>query len=364
MNIMMADLVQQYQMLRVEIDETLCSVLESGHYILGPNVTAFETEVAQYLGVKHAITVASGTDALHLALLAAGIGKGDEVITTAFTFIGTAEAISYTDARPVFVDIDPDTFNMDVNQIEASIGANTQAIIAVHLFGQPTELEAIKAICQKHDLHLIEDCAQSFGADYHGKKTGGYGGLGCFSFYPSKNLGCYGDGGLVVTDNDNMADSIQALRNHGSSEPYRHSIIGYNSRLDELQAAILRIKLQHIDEFNEQRRQVARHYNERLQPLDLITPVESEQRTHVYNQYTIRCKKRELIRRRLAEESIASGVYYPIPLHQQEVYKDQCRGVSMPVAENAAANVLSLPIFPELSEQQVDKICQCIVDVI
>ena len=360
---MMNDTVQQYQLLRGEIDEAVHAVLESGYFILGPNVTAFEREVAQYLEVKHAIAVASGTDALHLAVRAAGIGEGDEVITTAFTFIGTAEAISYTGARPVFVDIDPNTFNIDVNQIEASIGPNTRAIIAVHLFGQAADLDALKAICRKHGLHLIEDCAQSFGADYRGKKTGGYGDLGCFSFYPSKNLGGFGDGGMVVTDNDSMADTIRTLRNHGSREPYRHSIIGYNSRLDELQAAILRIKLKHIDKFNAQRRQVAQLYNERLQYADLITPVESGQQSHVYHQYTIRSDKRELIRQRLADEGIASAVYYPIPLHQQEVYKEQYRTVSLPAVENAAAEVLSLPIYPELSVQQADRVCQCIIDV-
>ena len=364
MNIMMNDTVQQYQLLRGEIDEAVHSVLESGYFILGPNVTAFEREVAQYLEVKHAIAVASGTDALHLAVRAAGIGEGDEVITTAFTFIGTAEAISYTGARPVFVDIDPDTFNIDVNQIEASIGPNTRAIIAVHLFGQAADLDVLKDICRKHRLHLIEDCAQSFGADYRGKKTGGYGDLGCFSFYPSKNLGGFGDGGMVVTDNDTMADTIRTLRNHGSREPYRHSIIGYNSRLDELQAAILRIKLKHIDKFNAQRRQVAQLYNERLQYADLITPVESGQRSHVYHQYTIRSDKRELIHRKLTDGGIASAVYYPIPLHQQEVYKEQYRAVSLPAVENAAAEVLSLPIYPELSVQQVDRVCQCIIDVI
>lgn len=364
MNITMTDLVQQYQVLREEIDEAIHAVLESGHFILGPNVTAFEHEVTQYLGVKHAIAVGSGTDALHLAARAIGIGEKDEVITTAFTFIGTAEAISYTGARPVFVDIDPDTFNIDTNQIESAIGPNTRAIIAVHLFGQAADLNALKVICREYDLALIEDCAQSFGADYRGKKTGGYGDLGCFSFYPSKNLGGFGDGGLVVTDSDSLADTIRILRNHGSSEPNQHSIIGYNSRLDELQAAILRIKLKHMEKFNAQRRQVARLYNERFQHSDLITPVENEQCAHVYHQYTILSEKRELVRHKLADEGIDSAVYYPIPLHQQRVYKEKYRVVSLPVVENAAAKVLSLPIYPGLSVQKIDRVCQSILNVI
>lgn len=363
MNIMMNNTVQQYHVLKTEIDEAVHNVLESGHFIMGPNVTEFENEVAQYLGVKHALAVASGTDALHLAVLAAGIGEGDEVITTAFTFIGTAEAISYTGAKPVFVDTDPDTFNIDVNKIEASIGPNTKAIIAVHLFGQPVELDALKRICKKHQLYLIEDCAQSFGADYHSKKTGSFGDLGCFSFYPSKNLGAFGDGGMVVTDNDKMAETILALRNHGSRKPYHHSMIGYNSRLDELQATILRIKLKHIDTFNEQRRQVAYRYNKQLQETGLITPVENEQGSHVYHQYTIRSNQREVIQRNLADANISSAVYYPIPLHQQEVYQKQCDGLSLPETENAASQVLSLPIYPDLSVQQVDRICQYINDI-
>lgn len=359
----MNDTVQQYRLLQTEIDEAVHKVLESGYFILGPNVTNFENEAAQYLGVKHAIAVASGTDALHLAVLAAGIGEGDEVITTAFTFIGTTEAISYTGAQPVFVDIDHDTFNIDVNLIEAAITPKTKAIMAVHLFGQAAELDTLKAICKKHQLKLIEDCAQSFGSDYHSKKTGGFGDFGCFSFYPSKNLGAFGDGGMVVTNDDDMAEAIRVLRNHGSRKPYQHSIIGYNSRLDELQAAILRIKLKHIDKFNEQRRQVAYHYNEQLLQTNLITPVEIEQVSHIYHQYTVRCDKREVLQRKLADENIASAVYYPIPLHQQEVYKKQCHGVSLPVTERAASQVLSLPIYPDLTVQQIDRICQCIIDL-
>ena len=359
----MNDTVRQYQLLQTEIDEAIHKVLESGYFILGPNVTHFENEAAQYLGVKHAIAVASGTDALHLALLAAGIGEGDEVITTAFTFIGTAEAISYTGAQPVFVDIDNDTFNIDVKQIEASITPKTKAVIAVHLFGQAAELDALRTICKKHQLKLIEDCAQSFGSDYHSKKTGSFGDLGCFSFYPSKNLGAFGDGGMVVTDNDDLAETIRVLRNHGSREPYHHSIIGYNSRLDELQATILRVKLKYIDKFNEQRQQVAYRYNKQLLQTSLITPVEIKQGSHVYHQYTVRCDMREVIQSKLAGENIASAVYYPIPLHQQDVYKTQCHGVSLPVTESAASQVLSLPIYPDLSVQQIDRICQCIIEL-
>ena len=357
----MIDLKQQYQRLRSEIDTELQAVLESSAYIMGPAVAALAEEVAGYCNVKHAIPLASGTDALHLAFRACGIGPGDEVITTPFTFIGTCEAISYTGAKPVFVDIEEDSFNIDVSQIEAAITPRTRAIAAVHLFGQPANLDALMDISRKHDLRLIEDCAQSFGARYGDKITGAWGDVGCFSFYPSKNLGAYGDAGMVITDDDSIAKTVSTLRNHGSSEPYTHSIIGYNSRLDEIQAAILRVKLRYIDEFNAARRKHAQHYTHRLADANIVLPAVQVDGTHVYHQFTIRSDNRDNIREALQTADIASAIFYHIPLHQQPVYRDDYADISLPIAEKTARQVLSLPMFPELSETQMNKICDVIL---
>lgn len=360
MNIPMVDLKGQYETLRAEIEEGFQQVFANTHFILGPNVRALEEEVARYCGVRHAIAVASGTDALHLALRAAGIGEGDEVITSPFTFIATAEAISYVGARPVFVDIEPQTFNIDPAAIEAAITPRTRAVIPVHLFGQPADLAPIADLCRRHGLKLIEDCAQSFGASYQGKQTGTWGDLGCFSFFPSKNLGCYGDGGMVITDSDEMAAQLRVLANHGSRQRYHHSVIGYNSRLDELQAVVLRIKLKRIDDYNRSRRRNAHLYTERLTGSGVVPPAEDGKGVHVYHQYTIRADRREAIQQALAAANIASAIYYPIPLHRQEVYRDTFADASFPVAEQAAASVLSLPMYPELTEAQVERVCAVI----
>ncbi|KIH75759.1 dTDP-4-amino-4,6-dideoxygalactose transaminase [Geoalkalibacter ferrihydriticus] len=360
MNIPMVDLKQQYLALKQDIDEALQGVLDSTHFILGPNVQAFEQEAASYLGVKHAVGCASGTDALHLALRAAGIGEGDEVITPAFTFIATAEAISYVGAKPVFVDIDARTFNLDPARVEEAITPQTRAILPVHLFGQPADLVALRDLCKTHKLLLIEDCAQSFGAGYAEQMTGSFGNAGCFSFFPSKNLGCFGDGGLITTNDDDLARELLVLRNHGSRQRYHHSIIGYNSRLDEMQAAILRIKLKHIDEYNRLRRRNAHLYNEALKGLGLTTPHEDGKGVHVFHQYTLLLDGRDRVQKALSEAGIASAVYYPIPLHRQEVYRDLMTGVSLPVTEKAAEQVLSLPMYPELTSDQISNICQVI----
>ncbi|PLX85974.1 MAG: erythromycin biosynthesis sensory transduction protein eryC1 [Desulfuromonas sp.] len=360
MNIPMVDLKGQYQQLKGEIDAGIAEVLESTAFILGPNVKALEEEVAAYCGVKHAIGVSSGTDALHLALRAAGIGEGDEVITTAFTFIATAEAISYVGATPVFVDIDPKSFNIDVGAIEAAITERTKAILPVHLFGQPADLAPIRDLGQKHGVLIVEDCAQSFGADYQGKMTGAWGALGCFSFFPSKNLGCYGDGGMIITDDDCLAKDVLVLRNHGSKERYHHNVIGYNSRLDEMQAVVLRAKLKRIDTYNANRRRAAHHYTARLKAMGVTPPFEDGLGTHVYHQYTLLSESRERIQKALTEAGIASAIYYPIPLHRQDVYAEQFASVELPVTEAVAQKVLSLPIFPELTEAQVDQVCDVI----
>jgi dTDP-4-amino-4,6-dideoxygalactose transaminase len=363
MNIPMVDLKIQYESLRDEIESGFRQVLETTHFILGPQGRSLEAEVAAYCGVQHAIAVASGTDALHLALRAAGIGPGDEVITTAFTFIATAEAISHVGAEPVFVDIEPASFNIDVNLIEAAITPRTRAILPVHLFGQPVDLEPIAALCRKYNLKCIEDCAQSFGADYGGKKMGSFGDFGCFSFFPSKNLGCYGDGGMIVTDSDDLAHTVRVLANHGSQERYHHAVIGYNSRLDELQAVVLRAKLPQIDRYNQARRRNAALYTERLRDWEGRPPVADGKGTHVYHQYTVLTQRRDAVHKALAEAGIASAVYYPIPLHRQEIYRERFAHVSLPVTEAAAAQVLSLPMYPELTEAQIDRICAVVLTV-
>ncbi|MEI6212593.1 MAG: DegT/DnrJ/EryC1/StrS family aminotransferase, partial [Desulfuromonadales bacterium] len=317
----MVDLKTQYHTLKNDIDAAVLQAIESTQFILGPNVTAFEQEAAAYLGAKRAVSCASGTDALQLAILAAGITAGDEVITSPFTFIATAEAICYVGAIPVFVDIDPKTFNIDPALIEAAITPRTKAVIPVHLFGQPADMAPIKGICDRHQLALIEDCAQSFGAAAAGAMTGTVGQLGCFSFFPSKNLGCYGDGGMVTCATDELAEQIKVLRNHGSSVRYHHSVIGYNSRLDDIQAAILRIKLRHIDEFNNGRRRVAHLYSDLL--ADVVdVPFEDGKGIHVYHQYTLLTDRRDTIMAKLAEQQISSAVYYPIPLHRQDVFAE------------------------------------------
>ncbi|MGE0082601.1 MAG: DegT/DnrJ/EryC1/StrS family aminotransferase, partial [Thiohalomonadaceae bacterium] len=341
----MVDLKGQYMALKAEIDRGLLDALEKTQFILGPNVQEFEKEAAAYLGVEHAVSCANGTDALHLALLAAGIGPGDEVITTAFTFIATAEAIRYVGAEPVFVDIDGGTFNIDPAKIEAAITPKTRAILPVHLFGQPADMAAIQAIADKHKLLVIEDCAQSFGAAIGGKLTGGIGLAGCHSFFPSKNLGCYGDGGMVTTNDAGVAERVRMLRNHGSKVRYYHDVIGYNSRLDELQAVILRVKLKRIEQFNEGRRRVAHRYSAGLAKLEGVTPAyEDGKGRHVYHQYTLLSPRREAIQKALNEARIANAIYYPVPLHQQKAFADVCKDVSLPVTEHVASQCLSLPI--------------------
>lgn len=345
----MVDLKTQYASMKEEIDSVVLNAVANAQYILGPNVQHFEKEAADYLGAKHAVGCASGTDALHLALAAAGIKQGDEVITTAFTFIATAEAICYVGAKPVFVDIDPKTFNIDPNLIEAAITKKTKAIIPVHIFGQPADMPSIMAIAKKHNLKVIEDCAQSFGAKIGGTTTGSFAEAGCHSFFPSKNLGAFGDGGLVTTNDDEIYNQLIALRNHGSFERYHHHVIGFNSRLDEIQAAILRVKLKSIDEFNAGRHRVAQNYSNSLHD-SIQTPFEDKIGNHVYHQYTVLSEHRDAVQAALSVNNIASAVYYPIPLHKQEVFKDAYKDVALPVTELVCAQCVSFPIYPEMPE--------------
>ncbi len=353
----MVDLKGQYLAIKDEIDAGLLQALEKTQFILGPNVQAFERETAEYLGAEHAIAVASGTDALHLGLIAAGIQPGDEIITTPFTFIATAEAIRYVGATPVFVDIDPDTFNIDLAKTAAAITERTRALLPVHLFGQPVDMQAVGALAQKHGLSVIEDCAQSFGAAVGQRKTGTIGAVGAFSFFPSKNLGGFGDGGLITTNSTPMAEHLRVLRNHGSWKQYHHSEIGFNSRLDELQAVILRAKLKYIDQYNDSRRRVAHRYTSALKEMtDITPPNEDGIGRHVYHQYTLLSERRDQIMQALRGNDIACAVYYPIPLHRQEVFAEACQGVELPVAEAVTAQCLSLPIFPEMTDEQVDTV--------
>ena len=356
----MVDLKGQYLNLKDEIDGALIDALSATQFILGPNVQAFEQEAADYLGVSHAVGCASGTDALHLALAAAGIGEGDEVITTPFTFIATAEAISYVGATPVFVDIDPKTFNIDLNQVEQAITSKTRAVIPVHLFGQPVDMNALVKLCDDKGLTIVEDCAQSFGAHIDGKMTGSFGAFGAFSFFPSKNLGCFGDGGLITTNDEQRANELKVLRNHGSRERYHHNIIGYNSRLDELQAVILRIKLKHIDDYNQNRRRVAHRYSNNLADTGIQTAYEDTIGLHIYHQYTLLHEKRDDIMKAVQDAGIACAVYYPIPLHKQDVYMEAYKGLHLPVSESVAQNCFSLPVYPELPDAHVDAITEVI----
>jgi len=360
MRIPMVDLATQYRELKPQLEPALLAALEATQFILGPNVQAFEAEAAAYLGVKHAIGCANGTDALHLALRALGLGPGDEVITTPFTFIATAEAIAHVGAKTVFVDIDGRSFNLDVAQVERAIGPRTKALLPVHLFGQPADMLALQALARQHGLHLIEDCAQSFGAEVAGRKTGAIGDVAAFSFFPSKNLGCYGDGGMVTTQSDALAETLRMLRNHGSKVRYYHDIIGYNSRLDELQAVVLRAKLPRIEHYNQQRRRVAQRYQAGLAGLPLQTPFEDGIGQHVYHQYTVLCERREALQQALSAAQIASAIYYPVPLHQQKVFMADAADAavqSFPVTEAVAQRCLSLPIYPELGEAAIDEVC-------
>jgi len=357
----MLDLKTQYSTLKEEIDERVRDIFDSGAFILGPNVMELERRVAEYHDVPYAIGLASGTDALHLALKAAGVGEGDEVITTPFTFFATAEAIVYCGAKPVFADIDPVTLNIDAAKIEPLITSRTKAIVPVHIFGHPADMDEIMEIAGRRGLAVIEDCAQSFGASYKGKRAGAIGVAGCYSFYPSKNFSCYGDGGMIVTGDAAMNERIRRLRNHGSSKTYHHEEVGYNSRLDEIQAAVLNVKLRRIDRYNDNRRAVAARYGERLAGLPLALPVEKDGCRHVYHQYTMRTARRNELAAHLHGAGVSAVVYYPVPLHLQKALAGlgYAEG-SLPEAERASREVLSIPMYPELPQPDVDFICDAI----
>jgi len=362
----LVDLKAQYNAIKEEIDAAVLKVIAEGDFILGAEVRALEEELASFMGVKYAVSVASGTEALELALLACGIGPGDEVITTPFTFIATVEAIAKCGATPVFVDIVQEMYNLDPTKIEPKINKKTKAILPVHLYGQPAEMDAVLELAQKYRLVVIEDCAQSLGSEYKGKKTGSLGDAGCFSFFPSKILGAYGDGGMVTTNNPDIVDMLKMLRNHGSREKYYHLVHGFNSRLDNLQAAVLRVKLRYLDGWILARQRVAALYARLLSEVEEIElPYIAPEGNHVFNYYTIRVKNgrkdRDRLQQYLYSQGIASAVYYPLSLHQQEVYKylGYSNG-AFPVCEQAQEEALSLPIYPELTNDQIERIANAI----
>jgi dTDP-4-amino-4,6-dideoxygalactose transaminase len=346
------DLTEQYRELRPQIERAVGEVFSSGHYINGPNVQALEAEIAEYVGTRSGVALNSGTDALHLALRALDIGAGDEVITTAFSFVATTEAIAIVGATPVLVDIDPVTFNIDPDAIAAAVTPRTAAIVPVHLYGHPAPMAKILELASKRGLAVVEDCAQAIGAEIDGKRVGSFGDVGAFSFFPSKNLGAFGDGGMVTTDSLELADRIRGLRAHGGRVKYHHEELGVNSRLDEVQAAILRVKLPHLEKWIEARRERARRYSSLL-PVNVSVPREMPDTRHVYHQYTIRVSERDHVQRALADAQIQTMVYYPVPLHLQEVHaRLGLRQGDLPQSERAAREVLSIPMFPELQLNQ------------
>jgi dTDP-4-amino-4,6-dideoxygalactose transaminase len=345
-----------------ELMAAIEDVLKKGQFIMGPNVKTFEQEAAEYFGVKHAVGLNSGTDALVLGCKAMGIGAGDEVITTPFTFFATGEAVSQFGAIPVFVDIDPKTFNMDVSQIEAKITPRTKAIIPVHLYGHAVDMDPLMEIAKKHNLLVLEDVAQAFGADYKNKKVGAIGNGGAFSFFPSKNLGGFGDGGMFITNDDTLAEEVKMLRVHGARKKYFNEVVGYNSRLDELQAAILRVKLPHIDEWNAGRRRAASVYDELLSAVPgVTTPQVETYTTHVFHQYTIKIAggKRDEVQKRLGDEGIGSFVYYPVPLNKLPVYANLNCG-PLPNSDSCTEQVLSLPIWPKITPDVQQRVASAV----
>ena len=353
MKVPILDLAAELREVGAEVRAALERVLVSGHFILGPEGAALEREIAALVGVPHAVACNSGTDALHLALRAAGIGPGDEVVTPAFTFIATAEAIAYVHARPAFADVDPATFNLSAATLEKALTPRTRAVIVVHLFGQCAEMPPIVELCRAKGLVLIEDCAQSIGADWGGWQSGAWGDFGCFSFYPTKNLGAYGDAGLVTAREAKHDAALRMLRHHGSRVTYSHEVIGLNSRMDEMQAAILRVKLRHLARFTGARQAHAARYRELLAGARLQLPAAHGKGGHIYHQFTVRLAQRDVARKALADAGVASGVYYPIPLHRQPVFDQEFGALSLPAAESAAREVLSLPIYPQLADEQL-----------
>ena len=364
MTIPLADLQAQYRAIKPEIDAAVLRVLDSAQFVLGPDVAAFEQAFARYCATSECLGVNSGTSALHLALLAAGIGPGDEVITVPFTFIATVSAIEYAGAKPVLVDIDPVYFTMDPARVEAAITPRTKAIMPVHLYGQPADMEPILAIARKHGLLVIEDAAQAHGAEYHGRRCGSMSEIACFSFYPGKNLGAYGEGGAVVTNRADLAAMVRTLRSWGEEKRYEHKYKGFNYRMDGIQGAILGVKLKYLERWTEARRRHAATYDALLQGSGVRTPRAREGCRHVYHVYAIRVTDRERCRAVLAEQGVSSGIHYPIPVHLQPAHADLGYGPGdFPHAEAVSRDVLSLPMYPELTDDQIRHVVEALTRV-
>ena len=394
MNIPLIDLRAQLNSLQPEADRQVLSVLHQARYILGPEVAALEQEIARYMGVKHAIGVANGTDALIIALKALGIGPGDEVIVPSFTYFASAEAISFVGARPVFIDVDKYTYNLAVEQLEGLITERTKALLPVHLFGQACQMDRLMEMAHKHDLYVVEDCAQAIGARYHGQMVGSFGDFGTLSFFPTKNLGCAGDGGMIVTNDDRLATIARALRAHGSGQigqeaynymnhidqtadqatadqdntvynaaKYFNYLIGHNSRLDEIQAALLRVKLPRLDAWNDGRKQIAKRYNQAFGATDLVTPGVIDGADEIYHLYILQSEDREGLVAYLQEKGIATGVYYPVPLHLQKAFAELgYQEGDLPVSEYLSQRTFAIPVYPELTDEQVDYIITAVQD--
>lgn len=362
MKIPFGDLKRQYEQLREQIDTVTRDVYESGWFILGQQVQRFEANFAQYCGAKYAVGVGSGTEALHLALMACGVQPGDEVITVANTCIPTISAVSFAGAVPVFVDIDEKTFTINPTLIEERITPKTKAILPVHLYGQCADMDPILEIARRYNLAVVEDCAQAAGSQYKGRMAGTMGHAGAFSFYPSKNLGAFGDGGLVLTNDEDLSQTVVKLRNYGQEKRYYHSIKGFNSRLDELQAAILDAKLPYLDSWNERRQEIAKRYHEDFSPIGMYCPLESPDRFHTYHLYVIRVPQRDRFQKFLAEKGIATIIHYPIPVHLQESYSE-CRiqGKYLPLTEQLASEIVSLPLYPELTDEEVNYVIKTVL---
>jgi dTDP-4-amino-4,6-dideoxygalactose transaminase len=363
-NIPFVNLNQQYMDIKDEVNQSIETVLKRGNFVLGENVKKFEIEFAEYCQCIYGIGVGSGTDALYLSLLSLNIGNGDEVITVPNSFISTTYAIAYTGAKTVFIDIDPMTYNINPALIEEVISDKTKAIIPVHLYGQPCDIDSIMAIADKYSLKVIEDACQAHGARFKGKKVGSFGDAGCFSFYPTKNLGAYGDGGFITTNNDALAKKLYLLRNYGQAEKYRHITRGFNTRLDEIQAAVLRIKLRKIEGWNEKRRKLSSYYDKCLEGnSNIVRPWINECVQHVYYLYVIRCKEREKLQEHLSDNGVGTLIHYPIPIHKQDACKEiNIRTGPLKMTEKYANEILSLPLYPEMSLEDVERVCSLITD--
>jgi dTDP-4-amino-4,6-dideoxygalactose transaminase len=358
--IQLLDLKKEYGEIGTEITQAIQRVLARQWFVLGDELCEFQREFSRYIGTKYAVGVNSGSDALFLAVKVLGIGDGDEVITVSHTYASTVDAISRNRATPVFVDIDSETYTIDVSKIRECITARTRAILPVHLYGHPANMDEILEIAREHHLFVIEDACQAHGSEYRHRKLGSLGDVACFSFYPSKNLGAYGDAGMITTDSEGLTEKLTALRNCGQRQKYHHDYVGMNTRMDEVQAAVLRTKLAYLDSWNERRRKIALMYNAMLRDLDVMIPVEKEYAKHVYHLYTIRCKGRGKVRERLLEAGVHTGIHYPLPVHKQEAYVGLRHYVSLAVTEAVCNETISLPMHPWLTENEVEYVAEAL----